>query len=256
MKPNVSALDSAFQTEAAAQFPNEACGFVVAQGKKQGFVPCKNSALQPLTTFDISVEEYHRASEVGEIIGVWHSHPNRTNVASESDLVECEASELPYFITAVYKSGEDFVFSETAVYEPSGYELPYVGRPYHYGVIDCYSLVVDYYKREYGIELERLRENRDTRFWEHNNPLMEQAVETLGFEKLFGTQPEKGDLFLIQTGGNVANHVAIYLGDDMILHHCENRLSVRSIYGGYWQKHSVAHLRYPGLNNGTHEGNS
>lgn len=262
MTPKLSKLDTAFREEAARQYPNEACGYVVAQGKKQQFVPCVNSANEEDTTnqFRIDTDEYHRASAIGEIVGVWHSHPDGLNLPSDMDLIECESSELPWFITAVtYNDIDGFVFSETNVIEPNGFALDYIGRPYHYGIIDCYSLVVDYYKREYGVSLAKLPENRNTRFWEGDNPkpLMEEAYKKLGFEKLVGIEPEAGDLFLIQTCDHVANHVAVYLGDDMILHHCENRLSGRSIYGGYWHKHTVAHLRLPRLKaNGTNEGNS
>lgn len=262
MTVNVSKLDTAFRAEAAAQYPNEACGFVVAQGKKQQLVPCVNSVSEDDAQFEFQIDasEYHRASAIGTIIGVWHSHPDKTNLPSEMDLVECENSELPWFITAVTKTDEEgFVFSETNVIEPTGITMDYIGRPYHYGIIDCYSLVVDYYRQELGIKLDRLPENRNTRFWELEKPqpLMEEAYKKLGFEKLNGVDPEPGDLFLIQTCPEVANHVAIYLGDDMILHHCENRLSSRSIYGGYWLKHTVAHLRMPrSKENGTNEGNS
>lgn len=260
MTPKLSKLDTAFREAAAAQYPNEACGYVVAQGKKQQFVPCVNSALNPSYEFKIETEEFHRASEIGEVIAVWHSHPDKTNIPSEMDLIECENSELPWFITAVtYNDIDGFVFSETNAFEPNGFTLDYIGRPYHYGIIDCYSLVVDWYKQELGITLAKLPENRNTRFWEGEEPkpLMEEAYKKLGFQKLIDVEPEKGDLFLIQTGSTVANHVAIYLGDDMILHHCENRLSGRSIYGGYWLKHCVAHLRFPrSKENGTNEGNS
>lgn len=256
MTPKISLLVQAFQDEAAAQYPNEACGLVVAHGKKQKFIPCKNAASDPLHAFEISIEEWQTVADQYEIIGVWHSHPNMTNVPSECDLVGCENSEVPWFITGVTLD-EGFIFTETSTTNPSGFMLDYLGRPYSYGVIDCYSLVVDYYKKEYGIELPRLPENRSTRFWETDppQPLMEEACELIGMEVVHDT-PQVGDLFLIQTCGKVANHVAIYIGDDMILHHCENRLSARAIYGGYWHKHTVRHLRHPGVKNGTDEGNS
>lgn len=258
MTPKLSALVQAFQNEAALQYPNEACGYVVAKGKKQQFVPCKNSAADPRLTFEISAEEYQRASEVGEIIAVWHSHTNGDPTPSDCDRVECENSELPWFITGVSECDDtSFLFSKTHTIEPVGFIMDYIGRPYSYGVIDCYSLIVDYYKQEFGIALPKLPQNRDTRFWEgpEPKPLMEEACESIGLERIHNEQPEKGDLFLIQTEGSVANHVAVYIGDDMILHHCENRLSGRTIYGGYWHKHTVRHYRHPGLKNGVDEGN-
>lgn len=259
MKPKLSKLVQEFQNEAALQYPNEACGYVVAKGKKQQFVPCKNSAADPVNTFEIAVEEYHRASDIGEIIAVWHSHVNGSNQPSDFDLVECENSEMPWFITGVSQCDDgSFLFSETNAIEPTGFMLDYIGRPYSYGLIDCYSLVVDYYKREFGVTMPRLASIRDTRFWEEvpPRPLMEQACEEIGLERVDGQPPEPGDLFLIQTMGSVANHVAVYIGDDMILHHCENRLSGRTIYGGYWHKHTIRHYRHSGVKNGIDEGNS
>jgi len=32
----------------------------------------------------------------------------------------------------------------------------------------------------------------------------------------------------------IANHAAIYIGNQQILHHCPNRLSKRDAYGGFW----------------------
>ena len=152
------------------------------------------------------------------------------------------------FITAVTKSDEEgFVFSETLLLEPSGFMLDYVGRPYHYGLIDCYTLSVDYFKREFGIALPPLRSTRDTKFWEHDDPVMERSFTEAGFERVEGSPARRGDLFLIQVGGKVANHVAIYIGDDMILHHCADRLSNRAIYGGFWHKHTTHHLRHKEL---------
>jgi len=254
-----AALLKAFREEAEARYPEEACGYIVAVGKKQSFMACKNSAEKPHTQFRIDENEYQRCADVGEIIAVWHSHPDKNNQPSDFDRVECESMELPWFINAITKSDEEgFVFSDTSLMEPSGFMMEYVGRPYHYGLVDCYSLLRDYYKGEYSIDLAVCRNCRDTRFWELDVPVpvIEQNYTELGFERVYDAQPRKGDVLLIQTGGTVANHVAIYIGDDMILHHCENRLSSRTIYGGYWHKHTVAMLRHPEVPNGIDTGNS
>lgn len=255
-KPSAT-LMKAFQAEAEARYPNEACGFVVKAGKKQQFIPCENTDPNPGSFFRISEDDYARAADIGEVIAVWHSHPNGSNLPSDSDRVECENSELPWFINGITKSDEEgFLMTDTSLLEPSGFKMEYIGRPYHYGLIDCYSLLVDYFQGEYGIKLEQLRHTRDTRFWESDEPMMEKHYAGLGFEQVYDTAQQAGDVFLIQTGGKVANHVAIYIGDDMILHHCENRLSGRSIYGGYWHKHTVKHLRHPGVLANVNKGDS
>ncbi len=53
-----------------------------------------------------------------------------------------------------------------------------------------------------------------------------------------------GDVFLMQVNSEVPNHAAIYLGDGLILHHLQGRLSSRDVYGGYWQKITTHTLRH------------
>lgn len=243
----------AFTLEAISCYPREACGLIVKVGKRQQFVRVDNTAQEtetggPTQEFYISEEEFARASDIGPVIAIWHSHPDKTNQPSEADRLECENTEVPWFINGITRDDEgEWHITETMMIEPEGFALEYIGRPYHYGLIDCYSLAVDYYKREHGITLDKMRHCRKTRFWEFDNPVLETNFKDLGFERVYDEQPRPGDAFLIQVGGKVANHVAIYLGDDMILHHCEDRLSGRSVYGGYWQKHTVAHLRHASI---------
>ena len=66
-----------------------------------------------------------------------------------------------------------------------------------------------------------------------------------GFKRL---NPEEtlqiGDVILMQVGADVANHAAIYLGEQMVLHHSPQRLSKRDLYDGYWLKHTHSIWRY------------
>jgi cell wall-associated NlpC family hydrolase len=49
----------------------------------------------------------------------------------------------------------------------------------------------------------------------------------------------------MQVASPVPNHAAVYLGDGLILHHLQGRLSSRDVYGGYWQKVTTHALRHP-----------
>lgn len=237
-------LISFIQEEGARQYPNEACGLVVRVGKKSVPVACKNVAENPQQHFVMDVRDYAAASDMGEIIGIWHTHVEIPPTPSDADKMGCENSELPWFIVSVYKAEEGYNFSEMTITEPSGFELAYLERPYAFGVLDCWSLVRDYYRREFNIKLGDYP--RIERFWANGYNFFGENWKNEGFVQLVNDEePRTGDLFLIQTDGSGnPNHIAIYLGDEVILHHCHGRLSRRDIYGGYWHKHTTHHLRH------------
>lgn len=78
--------------------------------------------------------------------------------------------------------------------------------------------------------------------WFKRENLYEEGLARCGFEKLAHDKPpQTGDVILIQVGAEVANHAGVYLGDQLLLHHSEGRLSARVPYDGFWlkQTHSI-----------------
>lgn len=238
-----NSLTDVMQASAAAQYPSEACGVVIRKGKKSIALPCKNLAENPRAHFVMDIHDYAAAADQGEIIGIWHTHVEMSNSPSDADRVGCENSELPWYIISIHKAGDSFVFSDAYVLNPSGFEMPYLERPYAFGVLDCWSLVRDYYRREYQIKLGDYP--RIERFWVEGFNFFSDNWKREGFVSLVDDEePKAGDLLILQTSQGSANHIAIYVGDQMIMHHCHGRLSRRDIYGGYWLKHTVLHLRH------------
>ena len=93
--------------------------------------------------------DYAAVEDKGEIVAVIHSHPTTNHNPSPADRVACEQSGLPWHI--VNPNTENWGYCE-----PEGFELPYVGREFSHGVVDCYSLCRDWYKREFGLQLREL----------------------------------------------------------------------------------------------------
>lgn len=245
----LDALARIMQAAGADAYPNEACGLILAVGKKSVAVECMNISPNPRQQFILDPADYAAVADRGEVIGVWHTHPDLPAKPSQADLVGCENSGLPWFIMSVHKSEVGFEFSEPTITEPSGFELPYLERPYVMGVVDCYTILLDYYKREYGIHINNYpRIEANGRMG--SSYFLERYKEE-GFVRLIDQPAQVGDVFLIQTGGApTPSHIAVYIGDDMIMHHAHDRLSRRDIYGGgYWQKHTVVHLRWKGFCN-------
>ena len=65
-----------------------------------------------------------------------------------------------------------------------------------------------------------------------------------GFNETTLEQIAYGDLFLMQLESPVPNHAGIYLGDGVVLHHVQGRLSSRDVYGGYYQKVTAKVLKH------------
>ena len=231
---------------AIAKYPQEACGFILSVGNgKSTFYEAKNTSPNPEHFFVIHPNEYQKASEIGEIVGVWHTHVEIGPQPSEADKVGCENSALPWYILGVFKNDNGFEFSELFSFEPNGYEAPYLGRPYAYGALDCWSLVRDYYGREFGIKLgdyTRIKE-----FWRTEHNFFEDNWEKEELVNVTGRPLAIGDILYFQTDDSgKPNHAGIYSSNERILHHAMGRLSKEDIYthGSYWEKHTVKQLRH------------
>lgn len=242
---------------AIRNYPREACGVLVETHKgKYAFVECKNDAPDPTPIqgdekfFIMNAQDLVKAYEVGEVVAVWHSHIDRDTTPSDADKAGCQSSEVPWFITSITKNAETdkFVISEPHVFTAEGFEMPYLGRVYVFGVFDCWMLCRDYLLREFGVKLDPLPELHVPNWWDEDVDILGDNYEAQGLVRLEpGTPAEKGDIFFMQFCGFHPNHCAIYIGDDMILHHQQDRLSSRAVYGGQYQKHTTHHLRHKSL---------
>lgn len=219
---------------AQSQFPREACGLILDNNK---FFPCANIAERNID-FIMSPDDYAKADEQGEITSIVHSHCNQGPEPSQADLVSCESSLLPWHIVSL----PNLTWGYCA---PKGYIAPLIGRQFSHGVLDCYSLVRDFYKLEMGIILPFFE--RSEKWWERGQNLYMENFEIAGFEQVKDGTLCRGDGLIMQVMSNVPNHAAIYLGEGIVLHHLMNRLSGRDVYGGYWQKHTRLVVRYKGL---------
>lgn len=226
-----------FREHVESEYPKEACGFIIAMPKgRPRYFPAKNISEKPEDTFIIDPLSYAEAEDTGTIIGICHSHPNMGATPSEADKVACEESGVPWHILS-------WPGNQLHSWEPNGYEPPIVGRQFSYGILDCCTLVRDFYKKELNIDFE-CYQGQDGWWDKGENRYLDNYAEQ-GFIRVHDIK--KYDIFLIKLVSPVPNHAAIYLGDNKILHHVHGRLSNREPYGGYWRKHTTHILRHKSL---------
>lgn len=248
-------LKTSITTHALKEFPRECCGLIISSGNKPRFVACKNHSPNK-DHFVIGAEDYAAAEMQGEVVAIVHSHINEAARPSAADMVACEATGLPWVIVSVHQDPDqgDPYASDWIEFEPSGYVAPLVGRPYHFGSLDCYGIARDFYAREMGIDLPDFA--REDRFWERGEELYLRNFEAAGFVRV-NDGPRYGDGILMQYRASVTNHGGVFLGNEKLkerpdlipvpnamLHHLANRLSERTVYGGFWQKCTTAIVRH------------
>lgn len=114
----------------------------------------------------------------------------------------------------------------TKTFLPDRYfeDAPYEGRLFIHGLFDCYTLLLDWWQRERGVYLP-WNVQRPYGWWDAQQSLYLQHFREYGFEQ--SNKLEHGDVMLFNLGGSIVNHSAIYLGDNMILHHLGGRVSCK-----------------------------
>lgn len=224
---------------ARVEYPREACGLIVADSDgTQVYWPCRNLA-EKQSQFAMDPADYALAEDSGPILAVVHSHPDAAPLPSQADLVACERTGIPWFILGWPTEIWHFM-------TPKGYRAPLIGREFVHGVLDCYTLIRDWYQEVRSVSLLDFERGED--WWQKGGDLYLENFGKAGFEKI--PEPwdlQVGDVILMQIRSKVVNHAAIYLGRDQILHHVFNRLSSRDVFGGFWRKNTRMVIRYRGV---------
>jgi proteasome lid subunit RPN8/RPN11 len=227
-----------FRQHAAEEHPREACALLVSIGGKETYFKCRNQSATPLAHFQMDPKDYLAAKIQGQILAVCHSHPNASAAPSPADLSACEASALPWYILS-------WPGDQLKRLEPTGYRAPLLQREFVHGVHDCYALIRDYYQQELGIALPDFE--REDGWWkEKGRNLYVKNFEAAGFHRVSDAL-RKNDVIIMQFRGVDPEHGAIYIGNDVIMQHCYGHLSNRTVYGGYWQKHTAMVIRHGNL---------
>lgn len=118
---------------------------------------------------------------------------------------------------------------------------PYTGRPFIHRTWDCFTLLKDYFSREFGIEMPPVSYYDE--WWKKGDDFYMELSGVAGFYPV--TKLQKYDVIAMRLNSYVFNHSAIYLGDNKILHHVGGKFSciepirpayMKSIFGYFRHK--------------------
>ena len=228
------------QDHAIAAYPEESCGFVMADG----YLPRNNLSPDPLTGFRISPQAWVWAEAKGKILAVVHSHPDGPDCPSASDMRQQSATALPWGIVCTNgtRATVPFWFGDQV-------DCPdLIGRGFRHGVTDCYAIIRDWYFMERGIRLQDFP--RDWEWWREEEDLYQANFRAAGFRRIGEAEVRAGDVFLGQIRSPVPNHGGVYLGGGLAVHHLTGsspvdpaRLSAREPINR-WRSFITHWLRY------------
>jgi proteasome lid subunit RPN8/RPN11 len=196
--------------------PQEVCGFIATDGKRQRAFRSPNLSRERHRAFRTCPKAWRKVEDKGwEIIAVYHSHVNEPPVPSPGDKTESEAKHLPFLIVGWPADAWDF-------YSPKGWKAELIGRPFVHGILDCWAIIRDYYEKELKIVLPDFE--REDEWWMKGKNLYLDNFKKAGFVEV--SDLRKHDVLLIQLPRTpVPAHAAVYLGDGQILHHLPGRIS-------------------------------
>lgn len=242
-------IKKAINAHANKCHPKECCG-VIVNGE---YIPCTNISPDD-AQFEIDVMDLVGAEKEGKIQAYVHSHSGfgeASTKPSQPDMVQMGLHGLPWAIA----NGVD-----VDLYHPTYYKAPLIGRDYHHGILDCYTLIRDYYQRELGIYLNDYK--RKDEWWadESSESLYVDNFKNEGFVEVDTIQ--KHDIILARLGRtHYINHALVFIGDGtlkseptedvigdcLVLHHPYGRDSIREMYGEAWQRRAAIIIRHKSL---------
>ena len=226
-------VQNQFLTHALAQYPQEACGVFVTANDAYEFIALENQSQSANEDFEVLTRYYKEAIEGKTAIAFVHSHTNGNDQNTLHDRAQCRAMNVPWLTLILPQQ-------KWIELHPQDVSIPLLGRPWDYGLLDCYTIVKDTFGA-LGIPLNDYP--RAPIFEWNTNPLWDQYTDNFeaeGFLEVFdGPQPY--DLLFMKarsqrhdSNGKV-NHAGVMWFDGEFIHHPIGKKSTKELWDGYWR---------------------
>lgn len=223
---------AAIQQHGMNDYPYESCGYI-ADDK---YHPCLNIHTEPAKGFKIDPAITGPLLAAGKLQAIVHSHPDGPNFPSVNDQQGQIDTDVIWGIVPVL--GDEVKASGASDIIWWGEQLPippYEGRKFIWGVMHCYQLYRDWLFQERGHRLPNFAYDRDF-YNQGHNPFVEfcefAGMTNLG--KVDISDLQVGDMLLGHVRGSVPNHCAVFVGNDLILHHPPGGVSRKDDLLRWW----------------------
>lgn len=216
--------------------PHEITGFLHRDGKGSlRFDRTQNTKQHE--EFAVDPTEALRHLSVGTAFCFVHSHCQTPHVFSEHDLSSIRTTAMPWILYSTRTHSFNFK-------RPPGNLPPLEGREFILGLQDCVTLVSDYYETQ-GLPAWPFF-TRPPSSLEHGDPLDHAIIQGQGFIRSSTEDLTVGDLLMIAVGfRGQPNHLAVYLGEGLILHQLVGNVSSKCLYEGAWRRMTKFAYRHP-----------
>lgn len=224
--------------------PSEACGYICVNFLGEVTVlPCENMARNKKGRFAIHPSKNKEAEKIGHIAAFYHSHASEfldtaSDKFSPEDLDAAYEACIPALL---YVHPHDtWHFNVPSTYQPTDL----LGRPFVWGVWDCYTLVRDYYKIHKGVQMGNYLppENATTQ----SDFGYETKIKNENFHEIPLAEIQKDDVILLKIKSQFINHCLVYLGNNEFLHQPANKISSKGILDERYMKYIAKVMRHNG----------
>lgn len=223
-----------FKAHVLSEYPREAVGIVV----EDEYMPLANIASNPFHTFLVDQDTF--LIYEGKIQAILHSHTYASVVEedprtpSRPDMILAKNTGAPQGI--VHCDGtniSDILYFNTN--EPP--EL--LGRIYVSGVTDCFTLVRDYYIKEYDHFMDLMPRSSN---WVDEDPtFLIENINSQGFKKVIKGAEQVGDVLVFAYGTRHHSHLGVYIGEGKFIHHLQKIPSCIDNLASYKTQHGATY---------------
>lgn len=221
-------IKESIKKHAIEELPMESCGLIIERNKNLFTQRCKNIAENPTKSFSLDPRDYVYCTELGKIVGCYHSHPTAKAEFTEFDKQNSSNHKIPYVVYSVTEDKFNTAFSNS-------YYQKYTGKSFQIGEQDCFTLIQQVYSEELKIKINNYKRAEG---WSDIRPdLFDTNYANEGFIKVWNKGQDWQDYLKIHHQHDVAmvsflasdfpTHAAIILDEGKtILHQPRNKKSV------------------------------